>query len=348
MATLAGSRGSTKVKISSLEQMDLLSDLLPEQLNIIAERAQLFRFKRAQQIDITGAYFCFIIEGDVEVVPASGEDPATLVRASQIGTGGHFGSIWIKALKSKLHPLTPGSMAVLPSSFMRTIMNDWPELMENFARITENENNLLVLQLLVERAKLADTDRILGRIENVTNMLVQGGIGGAEIPQIVQHKFVIDKLPELQADIVEIEQGYLAPDPGIDEDRIRRVVKDGQFKYVRTRRVVSAGTRREFSDTLDSLTYEELVGKLVGRLIQKKRWTIACNGKLKVLDKLTIDQFIAPQKALDLMKGKYLLEISAGEENALTRFDLKKQLSLSGRIMDVSDNKEYSNKRLSI
>ncbi|MCP4182922.1 MAG: hypothetical protein GY761_06345 [Hyphomicrobiales bacterium] len=349
MSTPVKSRSDRIVTIDSLAQMTLLDGLLPEQLALIAEKSKLVRFSRGKTINITGAFFCFIIEGNLELISMIDNNTATGIHAGELGPGMHFGSVWShETLKSTIIPLGTGNMAVLPSFFMRTVFNDWPELMESYARHSERKINQLVDDLLIAKAKLANTNRVLSRIERVSDMLVQGGVGGHEIPQIIQQKFLIDKLPSSASDEIDIEQGYLQPDLGIDEDRIRRIVGAGQTRYLRTRRMVSGSTRREFADTLDSLTYEELKGKMVGELVQKKRWKIPLPSSAAAIDQITVDQFSAPQKALNLMKNRFLLEISANNEDALNSIDIKKQFSVSGKVQNVTDNKEYSNKHLSI
>ena len=159
----------------------------------------------------------------------------------------------------------------------------------------------------------------------------------------IERKFLIKKLPEIIYDeIVHIEQYYLKTGDGFS-DRIRKSESREGIFYLRTKKTRTANrVNKENEKEISENKFNKLKKKAISK-IEKYRH-IKQDGEYK----WEIDLF----KNLDLVIGEIEIVVK-GEENLteisnqINSFPLP-EFIVENLIMEVSDFKPFSNKRLAI
>lgn len=323
-----------KASALHLAAIPVLAVVEPERLAEIAERTELSAVPGTGGDGLPNlkGRVAFVLEGTYDVVATNGNRIAAPVSVEALGPGEWFGNVWDETPTGlTLAPRGRGQLALIRASRLRTLLGDWPDLLQSFARDGERRQIALAKALLADREKLADTERVLARIDSVANLLVQGGVGGRPLVERVQRKFRLNAVPDVLADRSEIEQAYLPPEDGVDEDRIRRVTAGKRVSAVRTRRRVVDGRRIEFDERLGGRDFERLLGQVEGRVIRKTRLA------LRDEPALTIDVFEEPEP------GLVILEATFPDALAAEAFQLPERIALLVS-EEVTRQPQYSNR----
>ena len=322
-----------KATALDLAAIPVLAALEPERLAEIAERTELIRTQGDSSPNLKGRV-AFVLEGIYDVVAEGARRGTASVCSETLGPGDWFGGLWTDAPTGlTLASRGAGRLALIRASRLRALQGDWPDLLQAFARDGERRQIALAKGLLADREKLADTDRVLSRIDSVANLLVQGGVGGRTLVERVQRKFRLTAVPDLPAERSEIEQAYLRPEDGVDEDRIRRVTKGKEVLAVRTRRRNVGQNRVEFDEKLSERDFERLLAQIDGRVIRKTRLT------LRDHPTLAIDVFKEPEAGLVILEATFPDAAKAGTFNApdevapLVTEEVTRQSQYSNRAM---------------
>ena len=350
-----------KVTEADLARVALLADLLPDQLATLAAACQPAQLQHGDTLKLLQGGFCFILSGSLLLLPPEENWPERRMRThvAILRAGDHIGALWAEGeFPGVLEAITDTRVAILERDAMRRFVTDWPEFLERISEDQEVRALSWLRELMLARALNADTDRVLRRIEMVTRGLLQAQLVGAEEKELVQRKFVAERLPEKRyiTDCLHIEQAYLVPDDeAISEDRIRRIgpCKEsggkGRLRYTRTRRYeLGGGHRRELTEILSEAEYYLLLRQITGRPIRKKRYVLRMAGGVQHEGiKATADVFEAPAKAVELLKGRVLIEVSASDEAILKGFDPAKAFPGIGELEEVTGDERYQNRALS-
>lgn len=148
---------------------------------------------------------------------------------------------------------------------------------------------------------------------------------GAFLMNEIEKKFLVKSLPDLsQYPYTEIQQGYISCQPEI---RIRQ--KDNQFFL--TQKGEGTLIRSELETELTNVAYQILSTLIVGRLIEKQRYTIPLpDGNIAELDIYKGD-----------LNGFVTVEVEFPTEIASQNF-----VSPEWFGSDITEDKRYKNKNL--
>ena len=358
-------RGAERITEAELARVSLLADLLPDQLAALASACQPGNLKQGDSCELPRGGFCFVLSGALHLLPPEEGWPERHMRTPVVTlhAGDHIGALWAdEGLPGIVEAITDARLAILERDVMRRFVADWPEFLERVSAALENRAMTWLRELMLAQALNADTDRVLRRIETVTRGLLRAQLVGGEGKELVQRKFLAEHLPEKRylVGCTIIEQGYLPPeDDEISEDRIRRVEPcaeggsegSGQVRHVRTRRYeLGNGRRRELAETLGEAEYYAFRRRIIGKMVLKKRWRLrvaSASSGVGADIKATADVFEAPARALELLKGRVLLEVSAPDEASLKDFDPARAFPGIGEYTEVTGDKRYQNRVLS-
>ena len=143
----------------------------------------------------------------------------------------------------------------------------------------------------------------------------------------IERKYLIDTLPDHleQYECRQIEQGYLNTDPVV---RIRK----SNDKYTLTYKGAGLMCREEYNLPLNSESFAHLKEKIVGILIEKKRYLIP------LTEKLTIE--------LDVFEGK-LAPLVLAEVEFETKEEAERFVPPAWFGEDVTFSSKYHNSTLS-
>lgn len=183
--------------------------------------------------------------------------------------------------------------------------------------------------LSFEKGWLVDgADVLFATIDTAVAALALRGGAGVEI----ERKLLLDAWPEPPADsvvsVVEIDQGYL-PGRKIAE-RVRRIARDGEMRYVRTIKAGAGLVRTEIEETIDATLFERLWALTDGRRVRKRRTVVADANQT-----WEIDQFLDR----DLVVAE--IELATPDADATPPPWLEPFV-----VRDVTDEVAYSNARL--
>ena len=128
--------------------------------------------------------------------------------------------------------------------------------------------------LSFEKGWLVDGAEVLfATIDSAVAALALRGGAGVEI----ERKLLLHAWPEPSADsvvsVVEIDQGYL-PGRKITE-RVRRIARGDEMRYVRTIKAGAGLVRTEIEETIDATLFEQLWALTDGRRVRKRRTVVA-------------------------------------------------------------------------
>lgn len=341
----------SRVTTAVMKEVPLFDGLIEDQLNQIAQMSTLLTLDDAKvnRVIGNGNAVLVVLDGIIKLVSndAKTADKFPLISdrpiIRRLNKNNIYGSVW-SPLTAEILIVADSAcrLLVIPQSIMRSFCFDWPELLTSYTRELELIAEEVALKTAESAFKLADTERVLGRIDDVANLLIQGGVGGSAIPPTIQKKFKLNKMPKTGlGDLVIITQAYLPSSATIGEDRIRSVKNSARktLEFFRTRRWEDDGKRKEYPERIGSEDYSRLLQRAEGNEIVKERYSI--DMQLPGI-KVTVDKFIYPRK------GLVLLEATADSDEVISKFSGKdiKKLDSTINAADVSDDKQYSNKTL--
>jgi len=330
---------------NDLLSCDLFFGLDPERLMIAAESMKVIPISSdllRQPLTDLADKIHFVIEGEFQVVPYSVQAGAySNATGTTLKAGDWWGKIWSQPNVDHRSDLAvmaigPGRLGVMYASRMRRFLSDWPEVAQAALKMLSNRQLEMQFEMFQQQVKIADTDRILKKIEDVTKLLMQGGVGGQKLNETLQRKFRLSSVPNLNSSQVEIEQFYIKTDVEISEDRVRSVSNGSTTTNIRTQRIEADGLRREFKSEIGWDEYLTLKLRKSGELIKKTRYKLKDSAGAEAI---VIDEFQEPISDLIVMEADFL-----SAEDAAT-WEPPSELQ-SGVVEEVSDRAEFSNKNI--